>query len=149
MTPERTFGAVTRTIFSREKEGRTAHAIVASRTYDAERSRVWRALTEPEQIPRWFLPISGELRRGGTFQLEGNAGGEIIRCDPPNSFELTWVMHGQVSWVNVTLAEQERGGTQLRLEHLAHVPADMWTEFGPGMVGIGWDQALLALGRVR
>jgi hypothetical protein len=29
------------------------------------------------------MPISGELRVGGSFQLEGNAGGEILTCEPP------------------------------------------------------------------
>ena len=29
----------------------------------------------PSGFPRWFLPISGELRLGGRYQLTGNAGG--------------------------------------------------------------------------
>ena len=32
----------------------------------------------PERIPRWFLPVSGDLRLGGRYQLEGNAGGEVL-----------------------------------------------------------------------
>ena len=30
---------------------------------------------EPGTNPPWFLPVSGDLRVGGHFQLEGNAGG--------------------------------------------------------------------------
>ena len=28
-------------------------------------------------------PISGDLRLGGRYQLQGNAGGEILVCEPP------------------------------------------------------------------
>ena len=44
---------------------------------------MWDACTDPERIGRWFLPVSGDLRLGGRYQLEGNAGGEILRCEPP------------------------------------------------------------------
>jgi hypothetical protein len=56
-------------------------------------------------------------------------------------------MHGQVSWVNVDLSPESSGGTRLRLEHIAHVPDELWDQFGPGAVGVGWDQALLGLGQ--
>src|SRR5262249_52864953 len=54
---------------------------------------------------------------------------------------------GQVSWVIVDLSPSQPGGTQLRLEHIAHVPDDLWDQFGPGAVGVGWDSALLGLDR--
>jgi uncharacterized protein YndB with AHSA1/START domain len=44
----------------------------------------------PSGIPRWFLPIAGDLRLGGRFQLEGNAGGEITECRPPRRLAVTW-----------------------------------------------------------
>ena len=53
------------------------------RRYDAAIEDVWDAVTDPDRLKRWFLPISGDLRVGGTFQLEGNAGGEILSCEPP------------------------------------------------------------------
>ena len=49
-----------------------------SATYDAPIDDVWDALTNPERIGRWFLPISGDYRLGGRYQFEGNAGGEIV-----------------------------------------------------------------------
>ena len=36
---------------------------------------------------------------------------------------LAWGLHGQVSWVTVELSDDPAGGTVLRLEHMAHVPA--------------------------
>src|SRR2546427_1558764 len=141
----RLIGAVTRGISSREKDGRPARVLVATRTYDTSVEDLWDALTNPERIPRWFLPISGDLQLGGRYQLEGNANGEILQCEPPHHLGLTWGMHGQVSWVNVHLSEDPAGGTHLRLEHIAHVPDDLWDQFGPGAVGVGWDQALFGL----
>jgi uncharacterized protein YndB with AHSA1/START domain len=99
-----------------------------------------------ERIPRWFLPISGDLRVGGKFQFQGNAGGDINECVPPKRLAITWGMQGQISWVTIELAKQARG-TRLRLEHVAHVPDPLWKQFGPGAVGIGWDQGMLGLDR--
>lgn len=140
-------GAVTREISSREKDGKPARVLVATRSYDTTIDDLWDALTNPERIPRWFLPISGDLRLGGSYELEGNASGEITGCEPPRHLALTWGLHGQVSWVDLELTQEAGGGTLLRLEHVAHVPDDMWKQFGPGAVGVGWDQALLGLDR--
>jgi uncharacterized protein YndB with AHSA1/START domain len=96
-------GAVTREVSSRQHNGRPARVVVASRTYNTKMEDVWDAITNAERIPRWFLPVSGELRVGGRYQLEGNAGGEITRCEPPRHLALTWEYGGDVSWVNVQL----------------------------------------------
>jgi uncharacterized protein YndB with AHSA1/START domain len=57
-------------------EARTA---VLRRRYDAAIEDVWDACTDPGRINRWFLPVTGDLRVGGRFSLEGNASGEIVR----------------------------------------------------------------------
>ena len=138
-------GSVTRELGQREHEGKPVHALVAARVIGAGREEMWDALTNAARIPKWFLPISGDLRAGGSYQLEGNAGGEIIACESPGRFALTWRMHGDVSWVTVTLSEMPEERTEVRLEHLAQFPQEFWEEFGPGAVGIGWDMALFGL----
>jgi uncharacterized protein YndB with AHSA1/START domain len=140
-------GAVIREVDSREHEGRLARVVVATRTYDTTIEDVWDALTNAERIPRWFLPISGDLRLSGNYQLQGNAGGEITRCEPPRLFAVTWVMNGPVSWLTVSLASDPAGGTRLELAHVAHVEDEWWDRFGPGAMGTGWDWALMGLGR--
>ena len=45
-----------------------AKVVRLQRTYDAAIADVWNALTTPERISRWFLPISGDLRLGGHYQ---------------------------------------------------------------------------------
>jgi uncharacterized protein YndB with AHSA1/START domain len=140
-------GAVVREVVSREHEGRPAHVVIATRRYDTEIEDLWDALTSAERIPRWFLPVTGELRLGGRYQLEGNAGGEITRCEPPRVLAVTWESAGGVSWLTVTLSDDPAGGTRLELEHLSHVEGDFWDRFGPGAVGVGWDLALIGLAR--
>ena len=143
----RYIGAVTREICTREYQGRPARVLVASCAYDTTIDDVWDAITSAERIPRWFLPISGDLQVGGRYQLQGNAAGQITGCDPLRAFDVTWEFGGQVSWLNVRLTELSDGGTQLRLEHIAHVPDDLRNVSGPGAVGVGWDLTILGLGR--
>ncbi len=126
-------------------EGRTVRL---RRTYPAQITEVWDALTTAERIARWFLPISGDLRLGGHYQLEGNAGGEVLACEPPQLLRVSWVMGEPspetFSEVEVRLTPVD-GGTIFELEHTATVPPEMWEEYGPGAVGVGWDGGLLGL----
>jgi len=138
-------GKVSRKLEKTERGGREAWRLTAARVYETTIEDAWDALTNPARIPRWFLPISGDLKVGGRYQFEGNAGGSIERCEPPRLVALTWEMHGEVSWVTVSLEERD-GNTRLALEHVAHVPEVLFDEFGPGGVGIGWDLALMGLG---
>ncbi|GAA2299054.1 SRPBCC family protein [Glycomyces scopariae] len=136
---------VAREIRTGEREGAATKVLVARRTYRAEQADVWDALTSPERLPRWFLPVSGDLEVGGRYQFEGNAGGLVERCDAPDSLSATWEFGGQVSWMTVNLSKGE-GGTVLELVHEAVVDPEMWRQYGPGAVGIGWDGSLYGLG---
>jgi uncharacterized protein YndB with AHSA1/START domain len=138
--------AVERTIGDRVLEAGTARVLTASQVYDAQLEELWNACTSAERIPRWFLPISGDLRVGGRYQLAGNASGTIERCDPPRSFAATWEYGGEVTWIEVRLAPEGDGRARLTLEHVAHVDDDRWLQYGPGAVGVGWDLALMGLG---
>jgi uncharacterized protein YndB with AHSA1/START domain len=138
--------ATRRVVGTRVLEAGEARVVTISRVYAAAVDEVWDACTNPERIPRWFLPVSGDLRVGGRYQLEGNAGGVVERCDPPHSFAATWEFGGSVSWIELRLTGAGEGQTRFELDHL--MPVDEldahWTEFGPGAVGIGWDLALQA-----
>jgi uncharacterized protein YndB with AHSA1/START domain len=124
---------------------REARTVTLRRTYDAPLEDVWDAITTGERISRWFLPVSGDLRLGGRFQLEGHAGGEILHCEPPHTLKVTWGMgEGDPSEVVVRLTTAG-DATDLELEHTAAVPPEMWETYGPGAVGVGWDGALLGL----
>jgi uncharacterized protein YndB with AHSA1/START domain len=141
-------GAEFRQYVEKEYEGKPARVVVAVRTYETTPDDLWEALTDPARLPRWFLPVEGELRLGGRYQLIGNAGGTIKRCDPPEALDVTWEFGGGMSWVTVRL-EAQGAATQLTLEHIVHASDvdEHWNKFGPAAVGVGWDLSLMALGR--
>ncbi len=118
-------------------------AVRLERRYPSDVEEVWDALTDPERIARWFLPVSGDLRVGGRFATEGNADGEIRVCDRPSRLVLTW--GGPDSVVTLQLTPDGTDATVLALEHTvpsAFVPDGS----GALYVGPGWDGALLGLG---
>lgn len=137
--------ALARSVGSRAIEGGEAKTVLVRRTYDAAMEDVWDACTTAERIGRWFLPVRGDLRLGGRFQIEGNAAGEVLACEPPRHLAITWEFAGDTSWVEVRLASAQDGQTTFELEHTARVDAQRWAEFGPGAVGIGWDMTLLGM----
>lgn len=136
--------SVRRTLGRRTLEAGEARVSTVSQVYDTGIDDLWEVVTSAERINRWFLPISGELKEGGHYQLEGNAGGTISSCDKPRGFAATWEYADQVSWIEVRLTEVD-GGTRFELEHVAHVKDEWWDQFGPGAVGLGWDSGLLGL----
>jgi uncharacterized protein YndB with AHSA1/START domain len=134
---------LTRVVRNLERDGKPAKAVVASCIYDTDAADLWDALTNRERLPRWFLPVSGDLKLGGRYQFEGNAGGTITECVPQKKIAATWEFGGGVSWVTVTLTP-EKTGTRFELEHVAEVGAH-WDSFGPGAVGTGWELGFLGL----
>ncbi|MGV0717694.1 SRPBCC family protein [Mycolicibacterium sp. XJ662] len=137
--------AVQRTFGTRTIETGQAHVATIAQTYDTDAEDLWDAVTNIERIPRWLLPISGDLKLGGSYQLEGQAGGTILTCDPPRNFTATWEYGGGTSWIDVTVRGEGPDKAQLVIEHIAHVDDDTSRMYGPGAVGIGWDSMVLGL----
>lgn len=141
---DRQIGAVARAVDGREVDGRPARAVVLAQTFATDIDDLWEAVTDAERIPRWMMPVSGDLRLGGTYRLEGNASGTITACDPPHGFDATWEFADAVSWIEVRLTAIDDDNTRLELTHVAY-PDEHWEQFGPGAGGIGWDLAFLGL----
>lgn len=134
--------AIHRDVSRRQAADGETVAVLLRRRYEAAAEDVWDALTDPDRLRRWFLPISGDLRVGGRFQLEGNAGGEILTCDPPSLLRVTF--GDATSIVEVRLAA-DGDTTALELEHTVPV-AMAGSGAGALYVGPGWDGGLLGLG---
>ena len=144
--------AVERTVRAAEVDGAEAYVQTLAQEYASPLDDVWDAITDPERIPRWFLPVSGDLRLGGRYRFEGNAGGEVLECAPPAGgaahFRVTWEFGGGVTWLTVRLTSTGSDATRLELEHTARagdIPPGFWEQFGPGATGVGWDGGLLGL----
>ena len=136
--------AANRTVSSLERDGRPARAITLGRSFPVPLKDLWDAVTNGERIARWFLPITGDLKLGGRYQLEGNAGGVITACEPPSGYTVTWEFAGDTSWVEVRCTEDAEGGARLELTHtMLHSPH--WDQYGPGATGVGWELGLLSL----
>lgn len=138
-------GKVSRRLESAPRDGRPVRVLLAAQTYETDLADLWAAVTRPERLSPWFLPVSGDLRLGGRYQVEGNASGAVLACDPPSSYSITWEFGGEVSWVDVSLKAEPSGWSTLELRHSAQVEDERWREFGPVAVGIGWDTTLLGL----
>lgn len=117
-------------------------SVAIDRTYPTTAEDVWDAVTTPERIARWFAPISGDLREGGEFQIEGNASGQILKCDRPHLLRMTYGAPNSI--VELRLVPND-GSTTLEVEHT--VPLTI-ARSGAGAlwVGPGWDGGFLMLG---
>ncbi|MGH2551595.1 MAG: SRPBCC family protein [Thermomicrobiales bacterium] len=135
-------GAVTRTVTELEKEGVPARNVKLERSYHTTTDDLWDAVTNPERLPRWFLPVSGELKLGGRYQFDGNAGGTITACVQPEFVAGTWEFGPGVSWVEVRISPVGDGQSRLSLSHICPINNEHWDRFGAGAVGVGWDIAL-------
>ena len=121
--------------------------VLLRRSYDAEIDDVWSALTDPERVRRWFLPLTGDLRVGGTFNLEGNAGGDILDCEAPRLLRVTFGGPTSIVELRLTSDEERDSGTSTVLELDHSVPLAMaGSAAGALYVGPGWDGAVMGLG---
>jgi uncharacterized protein YndB with AHSA1/START domain len=135
--------AINRTIGRRRIANGDGRSVVLRRSYDATVEDVWDACSDPDRLKRWFGSVSGDLRLGARFQIEGNAGGEILRCEPPRLLAVSWVYgDNPADEVELRLTPGADGTTVLELEHAA-APGTAGDLAG---VGVGWDLTLLALG---
>ncbi len=141
---EGNLGALERSVSSLERDGQPARALTLSRGYDTTVDDLWDAVTSRERIPRWFMPVSGDLEIGGRYQLEGNASGAVTACEQRSRFALTWEFGGDVSWVDVRVSGDGAGRARLTLTHTARL-SPHWDEYGPGATGVGWEMGLLGL----
>ncbi|WP_337824801.1 SRPBCC family protein [Amycolatopsis sp. A1MSW2902] len=130
-----------------------AYTIELRRDYDASVDEVWNAITDPERLGRWLKPVTGDLRLGGSFELDVGEHGEILACDPPQRLRVSWLFEpGADEWpgtseVEVRLSPGTAGGTEFELVHAAAVGEPMFPTYGPGAGGVGWDLHLLSLSR--
>ncbi len=81
-----------------------ASTVRFERRYPTTADDLWAALTEPGRAGRWLGALHGDLRTGGRFELrmgedvpgtDQNAVGEVVACDPPRAFTVTWAFPGE------------------------------------------------------
>ncbi|AOR30293.1 toxin [Streptomyces fodineus] len=71
-------------------------AVRFSRTYDHPVDRVWRFVTDPDELQQWFPSRAEmELRPGGTIRFSGDPNmpestGRVLAVDPPRHLSFEW-----------------------------------------------------------
>ena len=102
-----------------------------SRIYRTDVDDLWDAVTNPERLPRFFAPVEGDFRLGGRYQVQGNAGGTIEKCEPPHLFEVTWEFGEGKSFVLVTIeaagAEQRQTDARASRRGARRILDALWT----------------------
>ncbi len=125
-----------------EREGRSV--LRFQRVLAHPRERVWRALTEREDLAAWHpTPFDLEPRAGGAIEFDAPEGmptwprGQVLACEQPSLLVHTWgpPPEDELRWT----LEEHGGGCLLTLEH--HF-AD---RFKAARDGAGWHLCLRAL----
>jgi uncharacterized protein YndB with AHSA1/START domain len=110
---------------------------------------VWAALTEPDQLIRWWGEAEIDLVEGGRFEMrwlntdeEGNRAeidARITRLEPPTLLETGGDMHGVLRWE----LRPDATGTTLTFSSTVDLPAEHRTR-----VLAGWHFHLNALAEI-
>lgn len=93
--------------------------MVFERRFEAPRERVWRALTDLDELAAWLAPAEIDLREGGSVVLKFDDGierGTITELREPEVIAYTWNEGKTDSLVRFEL-EPDDGGTRLTLRH--------------------------------
>lgn len=115
----------------------------------ASPERVFRALTEAEDLERWFVQKAEiDLRPGGAIRLEWGPGsaevGTIQVLEPPYRLSFTWeALEPSPTTVDFVLTA-ESGGTRLHLRHSGIGAGDDWDTYYSSVDG-GWEKHLGAM----
>ncbi|HLS63069.1 MAG TPA: SRPBCC domain-containing protein [Ruania sp.] len=115
--------------------------VLLRRDLRAAHDEVWDALTDREQLSRWFALVAGEFRKGGKYQIGDSISGEIWECRPREHFMLTF--DGPESLLTVELA-YAGDFTTVQLTHGVPI-SDAGSGAEALVVGPRWDAALVSL----
>ena len=119
-------------------------AVRFERTYPHPVDRVWRAVSDPAELPRWFPSrVEYEPRVGSTMRFSGDPHAEdvvgtLLAWDPPHRLAFTW---GDDE-VHLALEEVD-GGCRLVLVNVLADPQ------AAAMNAAGWHVCLDELARGR
>ena len=109
-------------------------------------ARVWRAITTPAELARWWVPGDISITLGETFLLEmpgwGNIACTVLDVEPPERLVYTFG-----DWTLTWRLRPEGHGTRLFLEHSGFDPERPDHQFAFDNMGPGWrDEILPRLG---
>jgi uncharacterized protein YndB with AHSA1/START domain len=128
--------------------------IILEHSYKAAPARVWRALTDPEEVRQWYFDIPGfKAEVGHKFSFSGGDETkqymhhcEILEVIPERKLSYTWAYEDfpGSSVVSFELFPGADGGTRVRITHsgLETFPGDRLPDFAPASFKGGWTYFL-------
>ncbi|MDN3519850.1 SRPBCC family protein [Aquisalimonas lutea] len=123
------------------RSGDSGFEVVLSRWLDADRTAVWRMLTESDRLKDWLAPGAIEPHLGGSvsldFSVSGTAIDSVVRAVEPHALlEYSWSSGAEpVRPLRWELADED-GGTRLHLT--LRFPGDE----DAAKTAAGWDAHL-------
>jgi uncharacterized protein YndB with AHSA1/START domain len=115
--------------------------------------RVWRALTDPQELSAWLMPNDFAQTVGHKFQFNigpqlgwrGIVDCEVLEVDPPRRLAYSWQGDPKQRGTTVTwiLTPTPDGGTRLKLEHTGF--RGLSGALLKRMLGGGWKKKLRTL----
>ncbi|HTK11207.1 MAG TPA: SRPBCC domain-containing protein [Ktedonobacteraceae bacterium] len=126
-----------------EKTQLTGRSLEKELFIKASPERVFRALTEKEELERWFLAKAEiDLRPGGVIRFEWAPGmfelGKILELEPPHRVSYTWeALEPSPTTITFELTA-ENGGTRLHLIHTGIGEGGDWDRYYNSVDG-GWS----------
>ena len=97
-----------------------ADAVTFERDYDTDVDDLWAALVDPDRLARWFAPVSGDLRLGGTVEVafdDAPARFVVEVCEAPTTLQVSWLHADRRSTVRARLSTVAESLTRLTLVH--------------------------------
>jgi uncharacterized protein YndB with AHSA1/START domain len=113
---------------------------------NASPERVFRALTEKEELERWFLMKAEiDLRPGGSLKFEWSPDasevGKVLALEPPYRVSYSWEALSPSPTTITFELTPENGGTRLRLTHDSIGEGQDWDNYYSSVNG-GWNAHL-------
>ena len=137
--------AVSPTEFGKVEGHGTSRRVEVRREIKTSIAKTWEAITNADQMSKWFTECDFELIEGSQIALhfsedakyrrkEHTNYGVIKLIHPQNIFGYTWETDGVSSWVQFDLIEGDHGSTLLTIMSIGMTAKDGWN------VGVGWHQ---------
>jgi uncharacterized protein YndB with AHSA1/START domain len=124
------------------------------RTFPHPIERVWRALTDPQEMSIWAMPTTIDLRVGGAYTFMGEQWGTILKLDPPRLIKfgkkgieaephaddenyMQYVLEAIADGTRMTFTEHWKEGPDYLAFFGDDLPGGPETPFHPGTLA-GW-----------
>jgi uncharacterized protein YndB with AHSA1/START domain len=109
-------------------------------------ARVWRALTDPQQLARWLMPNTFQPHVGHKFTLDAGEHGqtrcEVLALEPEQLIRISWQNDTLDTVVTWRLAP-EGTGTRLMLEHTGFDSSDAAQNSALDAMDRGWNGSIM------